>query len=129
LRHRGRPGVGLLDRVLDGAGGHSWLERSFLELVREAGLPPPRCQQVHRHGGQFIARTDFTWESWKAVAEVNGHGTHASRQQRSRDAQRHAELTVLGWRVLPFTYEQVAQERAWIVGILRELLTERGRRQ
>jgi very-short-patch-repair endonuclease len=129
LRHRGRPGVGLLDRVLDGAGGHSRLERMFLELVREADLPAPTCQQIHRKNGRFIARTDFTWEPWKAVAEVNGHATHSTRQQRRRDAQRHAELTVIGWRVLPFTYDQVTQERDWVVGILRELLAERERRQ
>ncbi len=44
LRHRGRAGVRLLDRALDGAGGHSRLEREFLALVRrgrtpEAGVP------------------------------------------------------------------------------------------
>ena len=122
LRHRGRAGVRVLDRALDGAGGHSRLEREFLALVRRGGLPKPVCQRIHRQGGSFVARTDFSWDVRRVIAEVAGHGTHASRQQRRRDAQRQAELGVLGWLVLPFTYEQVMEEPAWVLGIVRRAL-------
>jgi very-short-patch-repair endonuclease len=122
LRHCGRDGVRLLDDVLDGAGGHSHLERLFLRLVRKAGLPEPGCQRIHRAGGRFVARTDFSWEPQMVVAEVGGHRTHSSRNQLDRDAYRHAELTMLGWRVLAFTYRQVTEESDWVVGILRGAL-------
>ena len=56
------------------------------------------------------------------IAEVAGHGTHATRQQRRRDAQRQAELGVLGWLVLPFTYEQVMDDPSWVLGIVRRAL-------
>ena len=122
LRHRGRDGVRLLDRVLDGAGGHSRLERRFLALIRNAGLPEPTCQQTHRAGQRFVARTDFSWEPQRTIVEVNGHATHVTRQQRARDAQRQAELGLMGWLVLTFTYEQVIYEPSWVVAMLRQAL-------
>jgi very-short-patch-repair endonuclease len=122
LRHRGRDGVRLLDRALDGAGGHTRLEREFLAIVRRAGLPKPRCQRLHQDGGRFVARTDFSWDVQRVIAEVAGHGTHATRQQRRRDAQRQAELSVLGWMVLTFTYEQVMEDPGWVLGIVRRAL-------
>jgi very-short-patch-repair endonuclease len=118
LRHRGRTGVRLLDRVLDGAGGHSWLERQFLALVRQAGLERPTCQRIHEADGRFVARTDFTWDGPMIVAELNGHRTHSSRQQLARDAQRHGELGSLGWLVLTFTYAHVTAEPAWVLSVL-----------
>ena len=125
LRHRGRPGVVLLDRVLDGSGGHSQLERSFLGLVRRAGLEKPTCQRIHRDGTRFVARSDFSWLRPRVVAEVAGHATHSSRRQRARDAQRHAELSVLGWLVLTFTYEHVVEEPRWVLDTLTRAFQSR----
>ena len=52
LRATGRHGIPRLLAVIEGAeairGGHSWLERRFLELCAEAGLPRPLTQQVLR---------------------------------------------------------------------------------
>lgn len=121
LRHPGRRGVRALDRALDGAGGHSQLERRFLALVKSAGLPRPECQTIYRAGGHFVARTDFTFSS-RCIVEVAGHATHASRQQRARDAQRQAELQLLGFVVLWFTYEQVVNEPEWVIQTLRRAL-------
>jgi very-short-patch-repair endonuclease len=125
LRHRGRGGVRALDRVLDGAGGHSYLERRFLDLVRRAGLPKPKTQRVHRLGGRFLARTDFSWHRTKVIVEVAGHATHATRQQRTRDAHRHAELSVLGWLVLTFTYEHVTRQPEWVLDVLTRAFRSR----
>lgn len=122
LRRRGLSGTRALDRVLDGAGGHSRLERTFLELVGRAGLPRPTCQRIVRAGGRFVARTDFTFEGTPLVCEVAGHATHASRRQRQRDEQRRTELQLLGALVLTFTYEDVAERPAWVLGVLRQLV-------
>jgi len=111
-----RPGVNgsrtVLDALVD-TGGESRLERWFLRLVREAELPRPITQKVHRCDGHTIARVDFQFPGG-LVVEVAGHGTHATRQQRARDAERHTELTLGGARVLTFTYEHV-RDRGWWV--------------
>ena len=50
LRCRGRAGLSKLVSVLEGneitRGGHSWLERRFLVLLDDAGLPRPLTQAV-----------------------------------------------------------------------------------
>ncbi len=101
----GLRGARMLDLVLGITGVESKLERDFLHLIRRAGLPEPAAQVVHRHGGRTIARVDFRFGS--VIVEVAGHGTHATRRQRQRDAQRHTELTLAGLTVLTFTYEDV----------------------
>ena len=78
LRHRGRPGMARLDALLADSGGTTRLERLFLQVVRRAGLPRPRCQVTHRRAGRFVARADFTWEVQRVIAEVEGQVRHAS---------------------------------------------------
>jgi very-short-patch-repair endonuclease len=86
--------------------------------MRRAGLEKPACQRIHRDHGAFVARTDFSWARPRVVAEVAGHKTHSARRERARDAQRQAELGVLGWLVLPFTYEQVTEQPDWVVSVV-----------
>ena len=107
----------VLDALLD-SGGESRLERWFLRLMREAGLPRPVTQKTHRFEGQSFARVDFQFPDG-LVVEVAGHGTHATRRQRQRDAERHTELTLRGYRVLTFTYEDVRDRPSWVVRHIR----------
>ncbi len=123
LRGPGRQGVRLLDEVLEGAGGHSFLERRFLELVRGARLPGPATQVIFRRDGQRVARVDFVWEFARLIVEVNGHRTHSTREHLQRDEQRRTELTLLGYRVVVFTYDDVIGRPEWVIGRLRELVT------
>jgi very-short-patch-repair endonuclease len=102
----------LLD-VLGADGGESRLERRFLAMVRRTGLASPQRQVVHRDGRRFVARVDFLFGP-DLVVEVAGHGAHAGRRQRQRDAQRHTELTLAGRRVLTFTYEDVSERPEWV---------------
>lgn len=110
----------LLDALVD-SGGESRLERMFLRLCREAGLPRPSTQKTYRADGRTIARVDAEFPGG-LVVEVAGHGTHATRQQRARDAERQVELTVRGKRWMAFTYEQVRDRPVWIVSQLRQAL-------
>ena len=50
LRGSGRWGCRRVEEMITDSGGHTMLERRFLELVREAGLPRPRTQVVFRSG-------------------------------------------------------------------------------
>ena len=107
----------LIDALVD-AGGESSLERRFLAIVRRAGLPRPQLQRVYREGNRTLARVDAEFAGG-LVVEVSGHGTHATRIQRQRDAQRLTELTLLHKRVITFTYDDVYGRPGWVVEVLR----------
>ena len=72
LRGSGRWGCRLIEDLVVDAGGHTMLERRFLQLVREAGLPRPRTQVVHRKNGRHVARVDFLFDEADIVVEVSG---------------------------------------------------------
>ncbi|WP_421120192.1 DUF559 domain-containing protein [Aquihabitans daechungensis] len=122
LRCRGRGGVANLEAILvERSGGsvtESWLEREFLRLLRDAGLPMPRCQQRIRARGAFVARVDFFYEELGIVVEVTGASGHSSREQRAYDASRRNQLGMQGLLVLEFTYEQVVGSPAEIAAEL-----------
>jgi very-short-patch-repair endonuclease len=107
LRGSGRWGCRLVEHLITDAGGHTHLERRFLELVREAGLPRPRTQVVFRAGGRHVARVDFLFDEFGVVVEVSGQRGHASPSERARDAQRRNELQDLGLRVFEYTFDDV----------------------
>jgi very-short-patch-repair endonuclease len=111
----------LLDAMVD-SGGESRLERMFLAIVRRAGLARPTTQRVVRDGSRTLARVDFEFPGG-LVVEVAGHGTHATRRQRQVDAQRLTELTLRGFRVLTFTYEDVRDRPDWVLARLTQGLT------
>jgi len=114
LRGSGRWGVRTIDRLLEDSGGHTPLERKFLALVRQAGLPPPRTQAAFQHNGRFIARVDFLFEEQGVVGEVSGGRGHSTAADRAKDAQRRNELQDLGLNVYEFTWEQITQRSCWV---------------
>lgn len=122
LGRRGRGGVRLLDGLLLDAGGHTMLEREFLTLVREAGLPRPRTQGVIRDDRRRVARVDFVYEQWDIVVEVSGRLGHSSPTERANDAQRRNELQALGFKVYEFTWEHVIRRREWVQAQMRAIV-------
>ncbi|MGA7756375.1 MAG: type IV toxin-antitoxin system AbiEi family antitoxin domain-containing protein [Ilumatobacteraceae bacterium] len=109
LRGSGRWGCRLVEDMITDSGGHSHLERRFLELVRAAGLPAPRTQVVFRVDGRHVARVDFLFEEYDVVVEVSGQKGHSSPAERARDAQRRNELQDLGLRVFEYTFDDVTK--------------------
>ncbi len=71
----------LLDALVD-SGGESRLERWFLRVIREAGLPRPTLQRTFRDSGRCVARVDAYFPG-DLVVELAGHGTHSSRRNSS----------------------------------------------
>jgi hypothetical protein len=108
-------------RALVDSGGESRLERWFLRLCRSAGLPRPDLQVTYRKDGRTIARVDAEFPGG-LVVEVMGHGTHSSRTQSQSDHQRSTELTLLGKRVITFTYNDIPDRPDWVVSVLRRAL-------
>lgn len=126
LRCRGRNGVSVFETILvRRAGGEvteSWLERRTLQVLRDAGLPLPLCQRrIHCHGA-FAARVDFLYAQEQVVIEVSGYTTHRSRAQTTADAARRRVLTLEGYRVHEFTYDEVVRTPEAIVQVVRAAL-------
>jgi hypothetical protein len=122
LRGSGRWGCRLIDRLLADSGGHSPLERRFLGIVRELGLPRPLTQVIHRRNGRHVARVDFLFADHGVVVEVTGRRGHSTPADRARDAQRRNELQDLGRKVYEFTFEQVTRRPGGVGERLRQYL-------
>jgi hypothetical protein len=121
-RHRNFPGGPLLDDLLADAGVHSFLERRFLRLVRQAGLPAPVSQRVYRRGSRLVARVDFDFSPRPVVVEVGGQLGYLTRRERQRQERRRSELQLLGRIVYFFTYEDLTDDPGYVVGTLRSAL-------
>lgn len=119
LRTKGRHGVPDLLRIIEGSelvrGGHSWLERRFLELAAEAGLPRPDTQQVLTRTNDRLVRVDFRFPNTRVVVEVLGYRFHRTREQMQRDTERMNRLTLDGYVVLQFTYLHVTESPLWVI--------------
>jgi very-short-patch-repair endonuclease len=98
---RPRPGTRVLKDVLDRRTfslTDSELERRFLRLVRETGIPKPET-------GRWVNgfKVDFHWSDLGLVVETDGLRYHRTPQQQARDRVRDQELTAAGLETLRFT--------------------------
>lgn len=118
----GRWGYGTLDSVLMTSGGHTFLERAFLKLLRKAHIPLPTPQVVHRREGRHVARVDFLFPDHGVVVEVSGGRGHSTAAERAKDARRRNELQQLGRLVLEFTYEDVTRRPEVVLATLQRAL-------
>jgi Transcriptional regulator, AbiEi antitoxin len=87
-RRPSSPGAGQLRRILEGD-AHvtlSALERRFLEVLREAGLPLPRMNRPA--GGR---RVDCRWPEHKLTVELDSYRYHSSRHAWELDHRRARE--------------------------------------
>jgi very-short-patch-repair endonuclease len=121
LAGRGHRGSTLLRELLLDAGGESYLERRFLRLVRQHGLPRPRCQVIFRSGKRTVARVDFAFGE-TVVVEVSGRLGHASDSDRRKDAHRRNELQQGGCHVVEFTTADVLDDPLYILTTVRNAL-------
>ncbi len=112
-----RPGVVALRTALDRHTfvlTHTELERRFLEIVRQAGLPLPDGQ---RRVGRY--RVDFLWP-W-LVVETDGLRYHRTAARQSSDLRRDHAHAVAGRQRLRFSHAQVGYEPGYVAEILREV--------
>jgi very-short-patch-repair endonuclease len=119
---RGRRGVRMLDQLMLDSGGESVLERTFLALVRQAGLPRPQTQHRVRADARHVARVDFVYPEHRVVIEVSGRLGHSNPADRDRDAQRRNELQDLGCRVYEYTWGHLTRRSGWVIATLQQRL-------
>jgi hypothetical protein len=111
-----RPGLGRLRSVLDRRTfvlTRSELERLFLPITREVGLPTPQTQ-VLLNGFDV----DFFWPDLGLVVETDGLRYHRTPAQQARDRVRDQNHTAAGLTPLRFTHAQVAFDAGHVRNVL-----------
>jgi very-short-patch-repair endonuclease len=117
-----RPGMACLRRLLGcDALTDTGLERKFLSIVREAGLPLPQTQ-VWVNG----YRVDFHWPDLGLIVETDGWGHHRTAGEQATDHRRDQTHTKAGLTTLRFAEKQVRHEprqvQATLSAVMRRLL-------
>ena len=126
LRSRGRSGLGRLLAVIAGSeagrGGHSFLERAFLELLAELVLPRPLTQQVLARRAKKLVRVDFHFPGTNVIVEVLGYEWHRTPMQMQADTERINRLQLDGYLAMQFTYVDVVSRSPTMIASLIEAL-------
>ncbi|MGW7685005.1 hypothetical protein ACWGID_29965 [Kribbella sp. NPDC054772] len=99
----------------------SALESALRAILVEEGIRGFEPQLVVRDGG-FSARIDLGNAALSIAAETDGFAYHGTRAALARDCRRHVGLTVRGWRLLRFSWEDVMFDRQWVVGAFRDAI-------
>jgi very-short-patch-repair endonuclease len=129
LARQGRPGAGVLRRVLEeralgDAVSDSELEKRMARLLRRAGLPEAVFHfVVLTPGGVFLAEVDFAYPAVKLAIEVDGFGVHGTPRAMAKDFVRQNGLVPYGWRVLRFTWRQVTRQPEMVAGAIAAALS------
>jgi very-short-patch-repair endonuclease len=127
LRTQGRYGIPKLLEVIGGSepsrGGHSWLERRYLELNAAHGLPMPRTQVVVGSANNSPIRVDFRYADGPVVVEVLGYHWHRTRAQLSRDTERLNRMISDGLKPYQFTFDQLACAPDQVMATVRAALS------
>jgi very-short-patch-repair endonuclease len=108
----------LAQRDADYDPGGSNAERRLVELVTNAGFPPPVQQYQVRVGGRryFL---DLAWPEHRVFVEWYGLPWHVGASRVAYDNARVSELSAVGWRPLIFTDESSQDD---IIRQVRDLL-------
>ena len=105
-RANGHPGVGALRGALAGYRTppltRSALERRFLALCQQAGIPGPRVNATVE-AGSGLFEVDFHWPEQRLIVETDGYRFHSGTRAFEADRRRDQSLSLAGWRVLRFT--------------------------
>jgi very-short-patch-repair endonuclease len=117
------PGSRRARRVAAAADGRaeSPLESVLRAILIEAGIEGFEPQVVVRDDG-FSARIDLGHRVLLIGLEADSFAHHGTRSALARDCRRHANLTIRGWRVLRFSWEDVMFDPAWVVHVIRQAM-------
>jgi hypothetical protein len=98
----------------------SELEKRFLELCIEAGLPRPRTNYVE-HGFEL----DCYWPEHRFAVELDVFETHGTRAAFERDRKRQEDLLLLGIEMTRVTGPRLEREPDEVIRRIARLLDER----
>jgi predicted transcriptional regulator of viral defense system len=125
-RSRGRRGVARLRLLIDeihpqNKRSRSELERVFLHLCLQVGLPQPEVNVSLQVGGRRF-KPDFLWRPQRLILEADSRRFHDTDTAFVDDRRREQQLQLAGWRVSRCTWEQVECEPHVLAETVRRLL-------
>ena len=127
-RAHGRHGLPLFDAVIAAHRApldvRSELERRFLELCEEAGIPLPSLNVLVE---RWVV--DCLWPEAHLIVELDGFAYHRTRAAYERDRERDLGVALAGFAVLRFSWAQVTRSRGMVAAALRRELATRARRR
>jgi hypothetical protein len=98
----------------------SKLEREFLKVLRQAGLPLPETNRPA--GGR---RVDCRWPVQRLTVELDGYTYHHSRHAWEQDRRRERQARAREDEFRRYTYGDVFEDRALMLAELRGLLASK----
>jgi very-short-patch-repair endonuclease len=128
LSRHGRHGSGVVgtilnERALGREPADGQLEPRMARLLKQAALPPAVFQHpVHDPAGRFLAEVDFAYPELRLAIEVDGWETHGTPRAMAKDFVRQNGLVPHGWRVLRFTWVQVAHQPKYVATAIGQTL-------
>lgn len=123
-RTAGHHGHGQLRRAISFYKPNSFtrssLEKRFLELVIEAGLPQPHTNFVE-NGFEL----DCYWPEFRFAVELDTFETHGTRAAFERDRRRQEDLLLAGIAMTRVTGPRLEREPEQVIGRVARLLQSR----
>ncbi|WP_112248607.1 DUF559 domain-containing protein [Kribbella monticola] len=92
----------------------SVLESALRAILIEAGIDGFVPQWVVRDAS-FSGRLDLGHPGLRIALEADGFEHHGTRQALVKDCRRHVALSVRGWRLLRFSWEDIMYDPEWVV--------------
>ena len=111
------PSRTLADLGLDKDRTRSDLERHFLRICRQHGIPKP---EVNVHIGPYTV--DFLWREARLVVEVDSYRYHGNRRNFRTDRARDRYLSGRGISVMRCADEELDAEPAGVAAAVRARL-------
>ncbi|MGH2748187.1 MAG: hypothetical protein ACRDKB_09720 [Actinomycetota bacterium] len=127
---RGTRGLGNLKRLLadrdpDQAPRESIFETRFYRMLCRSRLPNPVPQYRVYDADGLVGRIDLAYPRRMVGVEAYSLRWHGPRLRAKRDWARHNRLSILGWRMLYETYEDLNENPGDILARLEALLCAR----
>ena len=108
------------------SGSRSEAEHRMARLLKRSGTGPwvPNFP-LRDSSGQVAAEIDFAHVGLRIAIEVDGRAFHSDRRSFERDRWRQNALTVGGWLVLRFTWEQITGNPEEVIALIRAAIAQR----
>jgi hypothetical protein len=108
------------------SGSRSEAEQRMSRLLRRSGTGPwiPNHPLLDATG-RVTAEIDFAHVGLRIAIEVDGRAFHSDRGSFERDRWRQNALTLGGWLVLRFTWEQITQRPHEVIAVIQAAVAQR----